>query len=49
VMRGWEEKYFESRVLGGGGSLRDAQKEELVSRRRVLREDIMDVLNHGCV
>jgi hypothetical protein len=48
-MRGWEEKYFESRVPGGGGSMRDAQKEELVSRRRVLREDIMDVLNHGCV
>jgi hypothetical protein len=42
-MRGWEEKYFESRVLGVGGSMRDAQKEELVSRRRALREDIMDV------
>jgi hypothetical protein len=28
--------------------MRDAQKEELVSRRRALREDIMDVLNHGC-
>jgi hypothetical protein len=49
VMRGWEEKYFESKVLGGGGFKRDAQKEELVSRRRALRDDIMDVLNHGCV
>jgi hypothetical protein len=42
VMRGWEVKYFESRVLGGVGSMRDAQKEELVLRRRALREDIMD-------
>lgn len=44
MMRGWEEKYFESRALGGGGLMRDAQKEELVSRRRALREDMMGLL-----
>ena len=43
-MRGREEKYFESRAVGGGGAMRDAQKEEAVLRRRALREDMMDVL-----
>ncbi len=42
-MQGWEEKYFESRVLGGAGSMRDVQKEELVSRRRALRDDMMEL------
>lgn len=44
MMRGRGEKYFESRALGGGGSMSDVQKEELVSRRRALREDMMNLV-----
>jgi hypothetical protein len=39
-----EEKYCERRALGGGGLMRDVQKDELVSRRIALRGDMLNLL-----